>query len=56
MYINQGRKRRWFTTTQLWMMAVGSGYVVAGWMRWPDELKSRVIALAWSIAARCVPW
>lgn len=56
MHFNQGRKRRILTGAQLWMFVVGFGYVVAGWMRWPDEHKQKTLDLAWNAVASCIPW
>lgn len=56
MHFKQGLKQRLFTKTQLWMYAVGSGYILAGWYRWPDEFKQKSLDLAWNVVASCIPW
>lgn len=56
MAILPGRKRFGFTSTQWWMFAVGSGYVLAGWYRWPEPLRNKVRTLSWNMVVALLPW
>jgi len=51
-----GSRRLGFSRVQWWMFAVGSGYVLAGWYRWPEPLRERVRTLGWNLLLAFVPW
>jgi|GEM_PF-4854893 len=56
MGMKYGSKRWGFTRTQWLMFAVGSGYVLAGWYRWPEPLRERCHEFAWHLLIAAVPW
>lgn len=44
------------TKEQCWMMAAGFGFMLAGWYRWPAELRDKVSSLGWKLLLAFMPW